>query len=287
MTTNTINRNVDTFGPEDLARPEIKLLQNTGGNDAKAAGAKPGEFYNAMTGEVYQDGFEFIPVDFFIQRVYWGRDVIGDEPPMCSSLNANSFESVTGIDCHTCAHRLDNAAAVDAKARREKCTKQYSFMGLLLPNLEPFIFRAPGTSSQAVINLYSRFKFNKECWNAERSAIDFHRFKVRVSSFETKTAAGSAYVIRLNEVTPLADSNFEQETFLLTAQILGQSVDYLPSPPENERLTDGKTSTPTAAKVEQPPAPPAPKVTNVTPPPVEKPAPPATKPKSRGMNLDI
>jgi hypothetical protein len=217
-----IKRNADNIGMGDMLRPEIKLVQNTGGDAAKAAGAKPGQFYNTMTNEIYPDGFEFVVLDFSIQRVYWGRDVIGDEPPMCSSLDANSYESVNGDDCRKCEHLLDNAAMVQAKERREKCTKQFGFIGLLLPNLEPFMFRAPGTSSTAVMALLSRFKFNKACWNEEKTAIDFHRFKVAAFSQEQKTKAGSAWVIKFGEITPFNDANFEQELYLTSAQMLGQ-----------------------------------------------------------------
>jgi hypothetical protein len=223
-----IKRNADNIGIGDMLRPEIKLVQNTGGDAAKSAGAKPGQFYNTMTNEIYPDGFEFVILDFSIQRVYWGRDIIGDEPPMCSSQDANSYESVNGDDCHKCQHLLDNAAMVQAKERREKCTKQFGFIGLLLPNLEPFMFRAPGTSSTAVMALLSRFKFNKACWNEEKTAIDFHRFKVAAYSQEQKTKAGSAWVIKFGEITPFGDSNFEQELYLTSAQMLGQGNVLLP-----------------------------------------------------------
>ena len=220
--TTVIKRNADNIGMGDMLRPEIKLVQNTGGDTAKAAGARPGQFFNTMTNEIYPDGFEFIVLDFTIQRVYWGRDIIGDEPPMCSSLDANSYESVNGDDCRKCEHLLDNAAMVQAKERREKCTKQFGFIGLLLPNLEPFMFRAPGTSSTAVMALLSRFKFNKACWNEDKTAIDFHRFKVAVASQEQKTKAGSAWVIKFGDITPFNDANFEQELLLTSAQMLGQ-----------------------------------------------------------------
>jgi len=233
--TTAIKRYADNIGMGDLLRPEIKLVQKTGGDAAKAAGAKPGQFYNTMTNEIYADGFEFVILDFSIQRVYWGRDVIGDEPPMCSSLDANSYESVNGDDCRKCEHLLDNAAMVQAKERREKCTKQFGFIGLLLPNLEPFMFRAPGTSSTAVMALLSRFKFNKSCWNAKKTAIDFHRFKVAAFSQEQKTKAGSAWVIKFGEITPFSDANFEKELYLTSSQMLGQGNVLIPEHTTTEK----------------------------------------------------
>ena len=92
---------------------------------------------------------------------------------MCYSLDANSYENVNGDDCRKCEHLLDNAAMVQAKERREKCTKQFGVIGLLLPNLEPFMFRAPGTSSTAVMALLSRFKFNKAAGTQKKPLSTF------------------------------------------------------------------------------------------------------------------
>ncbi len=221
-----IERNVDTIGPEDLARPEIKLIQSTGGETAKSLGAKAGDFFNVMTGEIF-NSFEFIFVDSYIQRVFWGRLALGDEPPKCSSLNAKSYISVDGKDCRKCQYLLDNAAMIDATARREKCTKQNSFMGLLLPNLDPFIFRAAGTSSQAVTNLISRFRYNKATWNKETQEIEYHRFKIAALSSEQDTPYGKTYVIHFGEISPLNDPEFEQTLYLTSAAILGQSNNLL------------------------------------------------------------
>lgn len=277
-----IKRNVDNIGADELQRPEIKLIQNTGGDAAKTAGAKPGDFFNVTSGEILSGGFEFVVLDFIVQRTYWGRDVIGDEPPMCSSLNAASYESVNGDICRNCERLCDNAGMLDAKTRREKCTKQYSFMGLLLPNLEPFQFRAAGTSSTAIQNLITRFRYNKACWNAERTAIDFHRFKVAITAREEKTKAGSAWVIKFGDISPFNDEAFEQELFLTSAQMLGQSVDLLP---EGE-VPAKQITAPTPAPETQ-----TPKVNNVSPPAPPPPTPvenqPAKHAKSKGMNLDI
>jgi hypothetical protein len=280
MTTGTIHRNVDNIGMGDMLRPEIKLIQNTGGDVAKSAGAKSGQFYNTMTNEVYPDGFEFVVLDFSIQRVYWGRDIIGDEPPTCTSMDANSYESANGDNCRECPHLLDNAALVQAKERREKCTKQFGFIGLLLPNLEPFMFRAPGTSSTAVQALISRFKFNKACRN-EAGEIEYHRFKVTAHSQETKTTQGNVWVLKFGEITPFGDANFEHELFLTSAQMLGQTANLLTSGP-----TAGEKETQTITSKD------VGKVPNsiVNPPPVKAPKVNVIQPKQstpKKMDLDI
>jgi len=262
-----IERNVDHIGGGDLLKPEIKLIQGTGGASAKAAGGQPGQFFNTMTGEVYPDGFEFVVVDFTIQRCYWGRDVIGDEPPMCTSMDALSYESSDGKDCHKCEHLLDNAAQVQAKERRSKCTKQPSYFGLLLPNLEPFLFRASGLSATAVIALISRFKYNRSCRNPDDpSQIDYHRFKISVGSQQVNTPSGIAYAIKIGDVTPLGDSNMENELLIASAQMLGQADNLLTDgkTPVGQRLAEALADP--ASKIATPPVVSTPKINNVSPP---------------------
>jgi hypothetical protein len=282
-----IERNVDHIGGEDLLKPEIKLIQGTGGASAKAAGGQPGQFFNTMTGEVYPNGFEFIVVDFTIQRCYWGRDVIGDEPPMCTSMDALSYESSDGKNCRTCEFLLDNAAQVQAKERRSKCTKQPGFFGLLLPNLEPFQFRASGISATAVIALISRFKFNRSCRNPDDpSQIDYHRFKISVSSQTITSPSGTAYAIKIGDVIPLNDANMESELLIASAQMLGQA---------NNLLSEGNVTTAgqriaealadPASKVTAPPVVSTPKINNISPPaitPVQ--APLVHKPTTQAPN---
>jgi hypothetical protein len=242
-----IDRNVDSIGGEDLLKPEIKLVQNTGGDAAKAAGAQPGQFFNTMTNEVYPDGFEFVIVDFTIQRCYWGRDTIGDEPPMCTSMDANSYESSDGKNCHECEFLLDNAAQVQAKERRTRCTKQPGFYGFLLPNLEPFQFRATGISATQVIALISRFKYNRALRNpGDPAIIDYHRFKVSVSSQLVKTTSGSAYGIKIGDITPLQDANVEQELLIASAQMLGQANNLLPEGQSTGEKIAGALADPTS-----------------------------------------
>ena len=40
-------RKLDTYGPEDLAIPEWRVIQKVGGDWAKQLGAQPGSFYNS------------------------------------------------------------------------------------------------------------------------------------------------------------------------------------------------------------------------------------------------
>ena len=41
---------IQSYGPQDMVFPEYRLLQNTGGKEAKQAGGKPGQFYHTLRG---------------------------------------------------------------------------------------------------------------------------------------------------------------------------------------------------------------------------------------------
>nr|MDD4961474.1 hypothetical protein [Candidatus Neomarinimicrobiota bacterium] len=217
-----IDRQVDTIGPDDLLKPEIRLIQATGGEKAKEAGAKPGQLYNVATGEIY-DSIEFVVLDIQKGRTYWGRDTLGDDPPLCSSTNARGYESVNGDDCRKCEHLLDNAAMVDAKTRREKCCPNYTILGIMVDTLTPFMLRAAGISATPVASLLTQIVYNKATHNPENPAIiDWHRFKITVSGSEQKTKNGTAYALHFKNVTLFGDPQLEQSMFQQSAILLGQ-----------------------------------------------------------------
>jgi hypothetical protein len=153
---------------------------------------------------------------------------------MCSSLDANSYESVNGDDCRKCEHLLDNAAMVQAKEAGRNAPSNSGLSGCSCPiwNLS---CSGRGHQLHGVMALLSRFKFNKSCWNAKKTAIDFHRFKVAAFSQEQKTKAGSAWVIKFGEITPFSDANFEKELYLTSAQMLGQGNVLIPEHTTTEK----------------------------------------------------
>jgi hypothetical protein len=243
-----INRNVDGFGPGDMSRPIVLLIQGTTQN--KPDGSNPGQFYNNMSNELYPDGFDMIILDFYKTRTYWGRDVIGDEPPECSCNNIDSGESVDGKKCSECDKRLDSAWAVDAQKRRQYCTIQYSILGMMVDDFMPFLLRASGISTGAVQKLLSRINFNKELRNPETGKIEWHKFKVAVRSKEEKHPMGSAWALDFGEITPFGDDKFEKLTLQMTAGYLGQS-NALPAPAAS---SGAEASGKPEAAIEKPPA---------------------------------
>ena len=74
---NEPRRKLDTYGSEDMAVPELKLVQNVGMEYAKSIGAQPGQFFCPLTDEI-MDELKIIVVDIQMTRTYWGREEIED-----------------------------------------------------------------------------------------------------------------------------------------------------------------------------------------------------------------
>jgi len=296
----TLERQIDNIDNNDLLKPEIRLIQHTGGDKAKEAGAKPGQLYNVATGEIY-DSLEFVILDIQKGRTYWGRDTLGDEPPLCFSTNAKSYESVNGEDCRKCENLLDNAASVDAKTRREKCCPNFTILGMMTDSLIPFVLRATGISATPVASLLTQFVYNKAARNPDNPAlIDWHRFKVVVSGSEQKTKSGTAYALHFKNITMFGDSKTELIMFQASAMLLGQGhvlalgegaatapVAAIAAPP-------GPSPQPQATSQPQRQAAPVINVVYTTPPkPAETAAPPAPvvnnppAKRSSKLNMDI
>jgi hypothetical protein len=199
-------RNFDTFGNEDLSTPEIKLVQNLGSADAKQNGAVPGDFYFPLTGEIFkaQTGFRFVLADVTKVRTYWGRSDISTDPPECSSTNASSGQSDTGIDCLTCPHRNDTPWTLSKEERRNVC--QTSFVLLcVMANKEktPFILRASGTSCRAAKELFTALKINVDINGVYERAL------IHATSAHVKTPSGEAYVLKFAIDSILSDSQMD------------------------------------------------------------------------------
>lgn len=180
-------RGIDEFDPEDLILPEMKLIQNTGGADAKAAGAKPGDFFCTLTGQNYNQAFEMIFVDMHKTRTFWGRTDITDGPPECASQDART--SLDGKDCKTCEFFTDAPWALPKDKRREMCTMTY-VIKFFLADGTPMIIRAGGISARAARELYTLLRMN-QALNG-----DFHKGVIEVKSILNKSTSGEAYAMK-------------------------------------------------------------------------------------------
>ena len=258
----------DGLGPEDMAIPEIKLVQNVGGDMAKEAGAKPGNFYLSLSDEVIPEGFDMVIVSMQKNRTYWGRAEIMDEPPECASPDARSMLSLNGDDCKTCERRCETPWLLTSDKRREMCLVNYNIIGIKLPEEMPVLVRTSGLSAQAAKELYTQLALNKQL------AGSWYKAKTHVVSVKKKSSAGEAFAMKFGKLTPVGDDMLKEGLRIQSGQLLGTVV-ALPEGREPEVLAPGITLAPTtpkaktaapASKVEAPPVeePPAEELIDMT-----------------------
>ncbi len=234
MSENLPARNMDEMGGSDLAVPEIKLVQNVGGDEAKTAGAKPGDFYLSLTGEIIPgtSGFQMVIVDMQKNRTFWGRDSIDSDPPQCACMNADLMLSMDGRDCKACEHRCDTPWLLKASERRTKCTVNYNILAIKIDkdgNDLPVLIRTTGISTQAAREILTQLRLNKTL-NRQ-----YHRALITATSLSRKSPSGSSFAMSFKLVTKLVDDPARIEQLLATSkQILGTTVIALPEGREAE-----------------------------------------------------
>lgn len=210
----------DGLGPGDMAIPEIKLVQNVGGDLAKSMGANPGDFYCSLTDEVIKGdkGFDTVIVAMQKNRTYWGRDDIADEPPVCASMNAASMLSINGEDCKSCPHRNETPWLLLAKDRRTKCLVNYNILGIGVADSFPVLIRTSGISAKAAKELYTQLSLSKHLIGA------WYKAKTRVTSIKKKTPAGDAYAIKFGKLELIEDKKQLEEFKAQSAQLIGTQI---------------------------------------------------------------
>ena len=225
MTQPQLQRRMDDFDNEDMAIPEIKLVQNVGGDEARAAGAEPGDIYLSLTSEIFKEGLDIIVVDMQKTRTYWGRTDISDEPPTCASLNADSELNMDGESCKECEHRCDTPWLVSATERRTKCLLNYNILAVKLDTQIPVLIRTSGISTKAVRELISQLRLNKALRNPEeKTLVDYHRAIVNVTSQKKKTASGDAYAFVFRAKSLIQGKEEANELLQLSTQLLGTPI---------------------------------------------------------------
>ena len=226
-------RNMDQFGADDMVIPELKLIQNVGGESAKEAGCVPGDLFMTIFDQVYQEGVDVVIVDMQKTRTFWGRDEIGDGPPQCSSSNADTGLSQDGKECATCTDRCDTPWLLTALDRRTKCLLNYHVLAINLTGGadSPLIIRAGGISTKAVRELNTQLKMNKALKQA-----GLHRGVIHISSDKKKTATGEAFALKFRLVGLV--NNMEQAKSLLqtSVELLGVDISEIAPVPDQKRL---------------------------------------------------
>ena len=211
----------DGLGPEDMAIPEVKLIQNVGGSTAKEAGASPGDFYCSLTDEVIKgiDGFDMVIVVMQKNRTYWGRTDISNEPPECASLQVRrgGGTSLLGDDCSLCEHRNEAPWLLTTAERRVKCLLNYNILGINMDGL-PILLRASGISSLPAKELYTQLTLNKILKK------DWYKATTHVSSIPKKLAAGDAFALRFGKLQLIEDAVQLEEFKVQSNQMLGTQI---------------------------------------------------------------
>jgi len=209
----------------DMAVPEIKLVQNVGGDEAKDLGAVPGQFYCKLTGEI-MNSFEMVVAGrATVERTYWGSDheVQSDEPPTCSSQDG--ITSAGGDLCATaCPYNAftDTPGFLKADERKLKCTPGFKVSGINLTNMMPVFIRCGGISAGAARELNTLITFHKNIRGR------FYTVKFTVSSIKRKGTSGEAYAIKFGEPTLLETEQLDEVKGLLE-DIIGEPLSELTS----------------------------------------------------------
>jgi len=215
----------------DLAIPEIKLVQNTGGDEAKQLGAKPGDFYCAITQEIINgtEGFDFVIIKPAQKtRTYWGTTEISEEPPTCAS--PDGITSVNGDACESaCPYQAftDAPYMVAATERRTKCLPNYNVIGIKVSDMMPAMIRCSGISAMAARELNTLLKFHKVMRGQAYKA------QLRVTAVKKKTASGEAFAIKFGQPELIHDpgivAELHEQALALTG-IEAPALEALPEP---------------------------------------------------------
>lgn len=213
---------------KDMAIPEIKIVQNVGGDEAKNAGANPGDFYCALTGEIIpaDAGFDIVLSErASIERTYWGPDheVQSDEPPICSSWDG--FTSNAGDECQTaCPYNAfcDAPGLLGAEERKTKCTPGFKVTGISLTTMMPVFIRCGGWSAGAARELNTLITFHKNIRG------QFFKTKFHVTTIKRKGTSGEAFVIKFSQPELLAPETLNEVKQIIESMI-GEALPELTS----------------------------------------------------------
>jgi len=220
-------RKLDEYGPQEMAIPEWRLLQKTGGDWAKQLGAKQGQFYNTITDEI-ADELNIVVVDILSGRARWGEE-IKNVGPICASLDTRSNTSSSGDDCSKCDDRMDAPWSLDAAARRKMCCLNYTILGIDLDHdYLPVMIRAHGISALPARQLITQLKMNR----ALRG--EYHKAIVNIKSATRDTTYGTTYAIHPKIVELITDEAKAKELKAESQRLLGAPIPLPEGRPEEE-----------------------------------------------------
>ena len=221
-----MTRNMDSIDVKNITPPELKLVQNVGGEDAKASGALPGNLFCPQTREIFKSGVDGVVVDMVRTRTYWGRDGISDGPPACSCANAD-VPNASGVlgECAKCQNNFENPWELSADDRKSICLVSWTILMITKDTLSPYMIRAGGISATPAKNLWSSIRMNRNL-----KVLGLHRGLFHFGSEKRKTASGEAYMWTFQPLGIL-EAEKAQDLRALSSTLLG-STDWNDVPQE-------------------------------------------------------
>ena len=220
-------RKLDEYGPQEMAIPEYRLIQKTGGDLAKKLGGEPGQFYNTITDEI-TDELNLVIVDILSGRARWGAEITS-AGPVCASIDAKSNKSIYNTNCEGCEYRVDAPWSVDAAERRKMCCLNYTLLGIDIDHEDlPVMIRAHGVSALPARQLITQLKMNK----ALRG--EYHKAIVNIKSMEKNTAYGITYCLHPKIIELITDEVKAEELKIESQRLLGTPIPLPEARPEEE-----------------------------------------------------
>lgn len=129
---------LEDMDQSDVALPRLGLCQDLTPQRKKSnanfiEGLECGQFFNTVTGQIYGDKVQFVPLFFFKSRIYF-EDINKGGGMLCQSLNAKTGGKFSPESCETCkfASWDDPEGSKDG---RPKCGLFFNYVGLL-PNAD-------------------------------------------------------------------------------------------------------------------------------------------------------
>lgn len=220
-------RKLDEYGPNEMAVPEWRLLQRTGGDFAKSQGAEPGQFYNGITDEIAAE-LNIVVVDILSGRARWGAEITS-AGPVCASIDARSNTSIYGNDCSQCEYRVDAPWSLEATERRKMCCLNYIILGIDLDHgYMPAMIRAHGVSALPARQLITQLKMNRALKGEYYKAI------VNIKSMEKNTVYGITYALHPKITSLITDEVKAEELKVESQRLLGTPIPLPEARPEEE-----------------------------------------------------
>ncbi len=118
--------------------------------------------------------------------------------------------------------RCDTRWLIPAAERRNLCLVNYNVLAIDARNNIPIMIRASGISTQAVKEIMTALRLNKQLRG------EYHRALIHVASVSKNTASGEAFAMTLRMTGLIADEAQVEEFRGQSLQLLGTTIEALP-----------------------------------------------------------